>query len=141
MIDIYQQGSQVSISLHGWGGFLLITYFFIEMVFLFTTKSLILHKLFICFRLRKEVKKIIPNWWKVDKVNALTIEKMNTGYKVYVQIKSKLNKEWTNDHIIVDWSGKIKNQKLTENIKYYDDRKSDEIKRWKRNNTLENIGI
>ena len=66
---------------------------------------------------------------------------MNTGYKVYVQIKSKLNKEWTNDHIIVDWSGKIKNQKLTENIKYYDDRKSDEIKRWKRNNTLENIGI
>lgn len=141
MIDIYQQGSQVGISLHGWGGFLLITYFFIEMVFLFTTKSLIFHKLFICFRLRKEVKKIIPNWWKVDKVNALTIEKMNTGYKVYVQIKSKLNKEWTNDHIIVDWSGKIKNQKLTENIKYYDDRKSDEIKRWKRNNTLENIGI
>lgn len=141
MIDVYANGSQIGISLHGWGGFLLITYFFIEMVLLFTTKSLLIHKLFICFRLRKEVKKIIPNWWKVDKINALTIERMNTGYKVYVQINSKLDNEWTNDYIIVDWLGRIKNQKLIEGIKYYDDRKSDEIKRWKRNSTLENIGI
>ena len=47
--------------------------------------------------------------------------------------------DWTNDHIIVDWLGSIKNQKLIEGIKYYDDRKSDEIKRWKRDNILEKI--
>lgn len=141
MIDVYQHGSNIGISLHGWGGFLLITYFVLEMVFLFLTKSLIIHKLIIWFKVRREVIKLIPNWWKIDSVNILTIERLNTGYKVYVQIKSKLSNDWTNDHIIVNWLGKIKNQKLIEGIKYYDDRKSDEIKRWKRNNTLENIGI
>jgi hypothetical protein len=65
---------------------------------------------------------------------------VNTRYKVYVQLRSRLMvSDWTNDHIIVDWLGSIKNQKLIEGIKYYDDRKSDEIKRWKRDNILEKI--
>jgi hypothetical protein len=140
MIDVYQHGSNIGISLHGWGGFLLITYFVLEMVFLFLTKSLLIHKLFIWFRVRREVKKLIPKWWKLDKVNVLTIERVNTRYKVYVQLRSRLMvSDWTNDHIIVDWLGSIKNQKLIEGIKYYDDRKSDEIKRWKRDNILEKI--
>jgi hypothetical protein len=140
MIDVYQHGSNIGISLHGWGGFLLITYFVLEMVFLFLTKSLLIHKLFIWFRVRRKVKKLIPKWWKLDKVNVLTIERVNTRYKVYVQLRSRLMvSDWTNDHIIVDWLGSIKNQKLIEGIKYYDDRKSDEIKRWKRDNILEKI--
>lgn len=141
MIDFYQNGHQIGISLHGWGGFLIITYFVLEMVFLFLTKSLLIHKLFIWFNLRRQLKKIIPDWWLVDKVNALTIERINTGYKVYVQISSKLDNNWTNDYVIVNWFGKIKNQKIIEGIKYYDDRKSDEIKNWKRNKVLEDIGI
>ena len=83
MIDVYQHGSNIGISLHGWGGFLLITYFVLEMVFLFLTKSLLIHKLFIWFRVRREVKKLIPKWWKLDKVNVLTIERVNTRYKVF----------------------------------------------------------
>ena len=142
MIDFYSNGSQIGFSLHGWGGIILLSYFVLDVISLFVTKSLIIHKILIWFRVRRKVKKMIPNWWKIDSVNILTIERMNTGYKVYVQIRSKLMKsDWTNDHIIVDWLGRIKNQKLIEGIKYYDDRSSDKIKRWKRDNILEKIGI
>ena len=142
MIDFYSNGSQIGFSLHGWGGIILLSYFVLDVISLFVTKSLIIHKILIWFRVRRKVKKMIPNWWKIDSVNILTIERMNTGYKVYVQIRSKLMKsDWTNDHIIVDWLGRIKNQKLIEGIKWYDDRSEDKIKRWKRDNILEKIGI
>jgi hypothetical protein len=142
MIDVYSNGSQIGLSLHGWGGMLLASYFFLEVINLFITKSLIIHKILIWFRVRREVKKLIPNWWSIDEVNIVTIERLNTGYKVYVQIRSKLMKSaWTNDHIIVDWLGRIKNQKLIEGIKYYDDRSVEKIKQWKRDNRLNDLGI
>jgi len=142
MIDFYQHGSQIGISLHGWGGFLLITYFVLEMVFLFLTKSLLIHKLFIWFNLRRQLKKMIPNWWKISKISLITINRKSTGFEVYVQVKSKLVvSDWTNDYVVVDWLGRIKHQKIIEGIKYYDDRKSDEIKSWQRNKILEDIGI
>lgn len=140
MIDIYTHGYQVGFSIHGWGGIILLSYFVLEMISLFVTKSLIAHKIIIWFRVRREVKKLIPNWWKIDKVNLITIERLNTGYKVYAQIRSKLMvSDWTNDHIIVDWLGRIKHQKLIEGIKWYDDRNVDTIKIWKRDNILEQI--
>jgi hypothetical protein len=142
MIDVYSNGSQIGLSLHGWGGILLASYFFLEVINLFITKSLIIHKILIWLRLRREVKKLIPNWWRVDTINILTIERLNTGYKVYVQIRSKLmGSAWTNDYVIVDWLGGIKNQKLIEGIKWYDDRSGDKIKRWKRDNRLNDLGI
>ena len=140
MIDFYSNGSQIGFSLHGWGGVILLSYFVLDVISLFITKSLIIHKILIWFRVRREVKKMIPNWWSIDRVNIVTIERVNTGYKVYVQIRSKLMKsDWTNDHIIVDWLGRIKNQKLIEGIKWHDDRSEDKIKKWKRNNILEKI--
>jgi hypothetical protein len=154
MIDIYSQGSQIVVfSLHGWGGILLLCYIALELVSLFTTRSLIIHKILIWFRVRREVKKIIPNWWKIDIINILTIERCHyqrgnkflVGYRVYVKIKTKIIKsnpstlDWTNDCIIVDRLGRIKHQKLIENIKWYDDRNVDKIKRWKRDNILEKI--
>jgi len=142
MIDVYSNGTQIGLSLHGWGGMLLASYFILEVVNLFITKSLIIHKILIWFRVRREVKKLIPNWWRVDTINILTIERLNTGYKVYVQIKSKLIlSDWTNDYVIVDWLGGIKNQKLIEGIKWYDDRSVEKIKRWKRDNRLNDLGI
>ena len=142
MIDIYTHGSQVGLSIHGWGGIILLSYFVLDVVSLFATKSLIIHKILIWFRVRREVKKLIPNWWRVDTINIVTIERLNTGYKVYVQIRSKLMvSDWTNDHIIVDWLGRIKNEKLIEGIKWYDDRSVEKIKQWKRDNRLNDLGI
>lgn len=156
MIDFYSQGSQIGFSIHGWGGILLLCYIALEILNLFITKSLLTHKIFLWFRARREVKKLIPNWWKIDKVNLITIErchyqqgnKFPVGYKVYVKIKTKLIEsyplttlDWTNDWIIVDRLGRIKHQKLIEGIKWHDDRNSDKIKSWKRNKSLEDIGL
>ena len=141
MIDFYQHGSQIGISLHGWGGFLLITYFVLEMVFLFLTKSLLIHKLFIWFNLRRQLKKMIPNWWKISKISLITINRKSTGFEVYVQVKNKINNNWTNDYIIVNWLGVIKNQKLLKSIKSHDVGEEFKIKQWQRNKILEDIGI
>jgi hypothetical protein len=155
MIDIYTNGSQVGLSIHGLGGLLLLSYFVLDVISLFATKSLIIHKILIWLRLRREVKKLIPNWWRVDTINILTIERCHyqrgnkflVGYRVYVKIKTKIIKsnpstlDWTNDWIIVDRLGRIKHQKLIENIKWYDDRNVDKIKRWKRDNRLNDLGI
>lgn len=141
MIDFYQHGTQIGISLHGWGGFLLITYFVLEMCFLFLTKSLIVNKLIIWINVRRQVKKLIPRWWQISKISLITIERKSTGFEVYVQVKNKINNNWTNDYIIVNWFGKIKNQKLLKSIKSHDDGEELKIKEWQRNKVLEDIGI
>lgn len=143
MIDVYTHGSQVGISLHGFGGFLLLLYFTIEMVFLFTTKSLLIHKLFLWFRVSREVRKIIPNWWMVHSVHPMTITKKSTGFEVYIEIKSniKSNKRLVSDWIICDFWGRIKYQVLIKRIKSEDVEHVEEIKSWKRDKALENIGI
>lgn len=141
MIDFYTHGSQIGISIHGFSGFLLMVYIITDIVFLFTTKSLLIHKLFIWLRLRKMVKKILPAWWKIQTINPLTIEKVGSGYRVYIQVKNKINGEMTNDYIIVDYLGRIKKHKLTESMKFYDRGLMGEIKQWQRNKILENIGI
>lgn len=141
MIDFYQHGTQIGISLHGWGGFLLITYFVLEMCFLFLTKSLIVNKLIIWINVRRQVKKLIPRWWQISKISLITIERKSTGFEVYVQVKNKINNNWTNDYIIVNWFGKIKNQKLLKSIKSHDTGEELKIKEWQRNKVLEDIGI
>lgn len=142
MIDIYTQGSQIGISIHGLSGFFLLTYFIIEMIFLFSTKSLLIHKILIYIRLHKELKKVIPVWWKVDQINILTIERKSIGYEVYVKVSSKIEKRrWTNDFVIVDHFGRIKSHSLSKSIKINDRGKEMEIKKWKRNKMLKDIGI
>lgn len=141
MIDFYQHGTQIGISLHGWGGFLLITYFVLEMCFLFLTKSLIVNKLIIWINVRRQVKKLIPRWWQISKISLITIERKSTGFEVYVQVKNKITNNWTNDYVIVNWFGKIKNQKLTKLIKSHDVGEELKIKEWMRNKVLEDIGI
>lgn len=155
-MNIYTQGSNIGITIDSW--FVLIISFFIlfEFVQFMLSKTFLTHKIFLWFRARREVKKLIPNWWVVDKVRLITIERCHyqqgnefpVGYMVYVKIKSKLIKsypvttlDFTNDWIIVDRLGRIKHQKLIEGIKWHDDRNSDKIKSWKRNKSLEDIGI
>lgn len=155
-MNIYTQGPNIGITIDSW--FVLIISFFIlfEFIQFMLSKTFLAHKIFLWFRIRREVKKIIPNWWVVDKVNLITIERCHyqqgnefpVGYTVYVKIKTKLIKsypettlDWTNDRIIVDRLGRIKHQRLIEGVKWHDDRNSDKIKSWKRNKSLEDIGI
>lgn len=141
IINVYTQGSQVGISLHGLGGFFLITYFVLEVVFLFLSKSLLVHKLFIWIRLRRQIKKLIPGWWEISKISLITINRKSVGFEVYVQVKNKINNNWTNDYVIVNSWGRIRSQKLTKLIKSHDVGEELKIKEWQRNKILEDIGI
>lgn len=141
MIDFYTEGAKVGITFHGIDSFLLITYFVLEMIILFTTGSLFIHKLVIWINLRREIKKIIPKWWKVDSVRILSINRTSTGFEVFVKATNKINKNWSNDYVIVNQWGKIKSEKLTTRIKLEDREQELEIKEWQRNKVLENIGI
>lgn len=141
MIDVYSQGSQVGVVLSGVSGFLLITYIVLELVFLSLTGSFLFHKLFLWHRVRKELNKIIPKWWKVYSVNPLTIQRKSGGFEVYVKVVSRINGSWTNDHIKVNWWGKVLDETLTKAIAFEDRSMDSEIKSWQRNKALEDIGI
>ncbi len=140
MIDFYSHGSQIGFSLHGWGGLFLLLYFIVEVSFIFVTKTFIFHKLIISLRVRKQIKKIIPSWWNIDRISTITINKKSGGYEVYVKVSGKVG-GWTNDCIIVDWLGRIKHNEIKKNIEYEDLKYQNEIKQWKRNNTLKDIGL
>lgn len=132
-----------------WYVFLLIIYFTSEIVSIIATKTLVTHKIFIYFRLRKQLKKIIPSWWRIKEINLVTIEKASEikgyqikGYKVYVEVSSKIEKgKWTNDFVIVDYLGRIKKHGLSRSIKILDKGHEMEIKEWNRDKVLNELGI
>ena len=154
MIDFYHEGSQIGLSLNGWSGALLLIYVMIEFAFFIITKTFLIHKLFLGLRVRNQVKKTLPNWWGIQKISYLTINRNKIQnqihddygrYEVYVELKSKLSTDdniiQTNDWIKVNWLGEIFREDLISNIEFYDNRYQKEIKQWSRNKTLEEIGI
>lgn len=142
MIDVYHHGPDIGISIHGIGGFCLLFYFIIEMMLLFLTKSLFIHKLLIYFRLHKELKKIIPDWWTVDKINTLLMQGKSNGFAVYLKISHKVdNDNIIRSYVYVDWLGRIKHYDFDKDIKRIDQKKELQIKEWKRNKSLEELGI
>lgn len=141
MLDFYQNGSEISLTLQGLGGFLLLTYFVLEMIILFFTQSLFIHKILIYITLSRQIKKSIPNWWKLSKINIVTIQKTSSGFEVYVNIKNKINDDWINEKITIDWIGRIKCDKIKKSIEKVDNRIRLEIKEWNRNKILQDIGL
>ena len=129
--------------------FLLLIYFTLEIVSLITSKTLVIHKIFLYFRLRKELKKIIPSWWRIKEINVVTIEKHTNkkkdygfvgGYEVYVEVLSKIEKgRWTNAWIIVDYLGRVKYDGLSSSIEFFDRGNGMKIKEWNRDKVLNEL--
>jgi DNA polymerase III delta subunit len=142
MVDFYINDSQLGISLHGFGGFLLIVILLLEIFFLFITKSFFIHKMIIWFRLRKQIKKMIPGWWNINKISFLTIKRRSSGFEVYIELVNNINKKCCNDYVITNRFGKISRPiELIKTIEKYDKGEELKIKQWQRNKLLENIGI
>ena len=113
-------------------------------------------------RVRNQIKKMLPDWWYIEKISYLTVNK-NDGfvfgggleYQVFIRVKSKIpngvhqicedNKKvlfgTTNDWVKVNWLGTIKKQSLMASIFVEDKLHENEIKQWSREKTLEKIGI
>lgn len=162
MIDFFQHGSNIGFSISGYSGFLLLMYFLIEVSFFGATKTFLIHKLFIGLRVNRQVKKMLPEWWYIEKISYLTINK-NDGfifgggleYQVFIILRSKIptgghHKEYariygatctTNDWIKVNWLGKIERQSFMASIFVEDKTHESQIKQWSRDNTLKKLGI
>ena len=151
MFDFFHHGSQVGFSLNGWSGFLLLIYILIEFSFFIITKTFLIHKIIIGIRVRNQIKKMLPDWWYIEKLSFITINKRQGEYEVYVRLRSKIptgghhiygdNTCTTNDWVKVNWLGTIKKQSLMASIFVEDKLHENEIKQWSREKTLEKIGL
>lgn len=151
MIDFFHHGSQVGFSLNGWSGFLLLIYILIEICFFIVTKTFLIHKMIMGLRVRSQIKKMLPDWWYIEKISYLTINKRQGEYKVFIRVRCKIptgghhiygdNTCTTNDWVEVNWLGTIKRQSLMASIFSEDINHQSEIKQWSREKTLEKIGI
>ena len=151
MIDFFQEGSNIGFSLSGVSGFILLFYVLIEICFFIVTKTFLIHKMIMGLRVRSQIKKMLPNWWYIEKMSYLTINRRQGEYQVYVKVRSKIptgghhiygdNTCTTNDWVEVNWLGKIKRQSLMASIFVEDNTHQSEIKQWSREKALEKIGI
>ena len=155
MIDFFHHGSNIGFSINGWSGALLLIYIMIEFAFLITTRTFLIHKLFLGLRVRYQVRKMIPKHWYIHKISYLTINRNKTQnkihddygrYGVYIKVKSKLSIDYnnidTNAWLKVNWLGEIMvENSLFYNIDLYDNKYQKEIKQWSRDKALEEIGI
>jgi hypothetical protein len=167
MIDFFHEGNNIGFSLSGVFGFILLAYILIEFSFFIITKTFLIHKFFIGLRVRSQIKKMLPDWWYIEKISYLTINRSTKfsivdpllttwsfqypEYQVYVKVRSKIptgghhiygdNTCTTNDWVKVNWLGKIKRQSLMDSIFVEDNTHQSEIKQWSREKALEKIGI
>jgi hypothetical protein len=167
MIDFFQEGSNIGFSLNGVSGFLLLFYVLIEICFFIVTKTFLIHKMIMGLRVRNQIKKMLPDWWYIEKISYLTINRSTKfsivdpllatwsfqypEYQVYVKVRSKIptgghhiygdNTCTTNDWIEVNWLGEIKRQSLMASIFVEDNTHQSEIKQWSRDSALEKLGI
>ena len=145
MIDFFHHGSNIGFSLNGVSGLLLLFYVLIEICFFIVTKTFLIHKMIMGLRVRNQIKKMLPDWWYIEKISYLTINKRQGEYQVYVKVRSMLTNslyvDTTNDWVKVNWLGTIKRQSLMASIFSADIDHQSEIKQWSREKALEKIGI
>ena len=167
MINFFHEGSNIGFSLSGVSGFILLFYVLIEICFFIVTKTFLIHKMIMGLRVRNQIKKMLPDWWYIEKISYLTINRSTKfsivdpllatwsfqypEYQVYVKVRSKIptggrhiygdNTCTTNDWVKVNWLGKIKIQSLMANILIDDSSHQSKIKQWSREKALEKIGI
>ncbi len=145
MIEVISEGSNIGISFSGVGGLTLIFYLALETIMLFVSKTFILHKIFLWWRVKSNLRKSIPDWWDIKKVGCLTIQRKSYNCRiVYTKVERNIpgfKKEWTNAFVKVNNFGEIIEPDLF-GIKHYDEDLSEEFKRgFNRNKTLEKLGI
>jgi hypothetical protein len=145
MIDFFHEGGNIGFSLSGVSGFILLAYILIEFSFFIVTKTFLIHKFFLGLRVRYQIKKMLPDWWYIEKISYLTINKRQGEYQVYVKVRSMLTNslyvDTTNDWVEVNWLGTIKRQSLMASIFVEDSLHQSQIKQWSRNKSLEELGI
>lgn len=144
MFNFIHSGSSVVFSITGYTGLFLLIYLIIEISSYTITRSFFIHKLIISLRVRREIKKILPEWWKVEYVSLVGIQAKWPNFSVLIRLKSDISTHSSffgsiTTYITANWYGKIEKEAFTDFIKENDNEL--EVKKWLREKRLSEIGI
>jgi len=147
-MEFYCNGTIIGVSLTIWG-LLFLAYLSFEIYSVYKTSMLFIHKIFIYFKIKRELKEVLPPWWCIKEIGLFSMYKKSKyivsppeGIKVQVDFKIKEGNPswWVNEEITVNIFGKIISS--LDNLDLADITISDDIKKkYKRNSILEELGI
>jgi len=142
-MEVYSHGGVVGFVLSGWVGLLFIIWIFSEIMSLITSRMFFIRKLFIYFRLRNKMSKMIPHWWKISHIDIITMRKTDNGFiETYIKIKSKLDSDvWTNNWLVIDKDISLIECDLFDRLKREDDRLGVNPTQLNREKMLSDLGI
>ena len=75
---------------------------------LLTSSIFFVYKIFLYIRLRKNIKKMLPAWWKIKSISYITMRKIgHKQYEAFISVKSLIDETLTNDYVNFDNKGNI----------------------------------
>lgn len=148
MVDFYTNDSVVGVALSGWTSVIILTYILFEYLNWVNTRLFFFRKIFIYFKVRKNIKSIIPSWWNIKSISILTMSKRkgNSNIEVYFKLRYK-NKTPIPFGVLSDTlayrNGKIRTTSvfLLERIDELDSINKINKVQMKRDKILEDLGI
>lgn len=142
MVDFYSQNNIVGFSLTGYPAMFIFLYLIFVSALYLQTKVLPIHRLILLITSYKSIKKIVPSHWRITQMSFLTISKIENGYKIFIKVKSRIDKNvWTCDWIEVDKWGKITKSDLQRSVRGYDENYKSQIKEFDRDRKIKNLGL
>lgn len=144
-MEVYSHGDVVGVSISSIWVMIFIVYLTLEILSTLFSRIPVLYKIFLYFRVRDEVKKVIPLWWEIKDISAITMAYRGGYIECYVAVHQQLDGHiWTNDHIKINWTGNIIKTELVDNINRLDGRVGigDSVKKqYTRDKALSELGI
>ena len=140
MINFFHDGNNIGFSISGVFGLIFLCFLIYEMGFFIFTRTFTIHKIYLSIVVRRQIKLMIPKWWKTH-INFIFTNKRDKYYGIYVKFNRRFNDGRTVHFIKVNSVGKIIESDFVNAINQHDQKYQSEIKQWLRNKALEDIGI
>lgn len=129
-------------------------YIVLEFTMFVSTQMLMTHKILILPRIIWQIKKMTPKHWRPKNYwNFFIMHRISKfRYELYMEFNSLveikdittpflINPKFTNDEIIVNLWGKIIHSEFRQNIQEKDNLFKDEVKKFKRDQHLKDLGL
>ena len=156
-MNVYSHDGIVGVAFSGWLGVLLLIYIIIEFALFSLTRMTLLSKLYYYIRLKGHIRENFPRWWDV-KIMFLLIRKTEqlsptTGNRVIdipISLKHRsgvtdLPIDFHNHNQFTDYISVMDNifnyRTVLIRIKDYDSINKVDVRKYKRNSILEEMGI
>lgn len=157
-MNLTTECSQITFSITShWGAFILF-WIIIELMFIFSTKMSIIHKIIILPYVFYQINKMIPKHWSIRSHWMFLFFKRYkfNRYEMYVTLKSKINYDGPSvnsngskkfyeqeilEHLVINLFGKIISQNFTSEIEKIDSKYKNQVKQWCRDQNLKKLGL